>query len=336
MKKRVSREERRRLLLEVARLHYEQRLSKTDISHKVETSPTQVARLLQEAEELGIVKFQFAPPKSEELALELEGRYPFLKKAVVVPRVKDPLFQQHVLAVAAAEYFEAHVRPHTSVGLSGGNTIYQMVKELPERRRAIKIFPTAIIGRGPTITHIDPMVLVAILWAKSGGEPGAAYSVTVPPINSGLTLDHVAKEYRKFKSWPQVQEVYEGMQKVDTVFASLGSIRADEDYRRSTRHDTAKLLGTSEISESELEKEGIVGDINYSFFDVEGQTKPRWNPFLSLDVNMLQEMVADGRSERRVVVVVGQYKVNALRAALTGNLCNVVVTDDAAAQELLK
>ena len=45
------------------------------------------------------------------------------------------------------------------------------------------------------------------------------------------------------------------------------------------------------------EWEGIVGDVNYSFFDADGRTKSRWNLFLTLDVEHLRQMAADGASK---------------------------------------
>jgi DNA-binding transcriptional regulator LsrR (DeoR family) len=43
-------------------------------------------------------------------------------------------------------------------------------------------------------------------------------------------------------------------------------------------------------------------------------------------------MVADPKS--RVVVIVGSYKLQALRAVLRGKLCNVLITDAEAAEKI--
>jgi Putative sugar-binding domain len=70
----------------------------------------------------------------------------------------------------------------------------------------------------------------------------------------------------------------------------------------------------------------------YSFFDEEGGTSPELNLFPSLGVDRLRDMV---KAKKRVVVAVGRYKLPALKAALRGKLFNVLITDEAAAKELL-
>jgi deoxyribonucleoside regulator len=334
MKQRISDEERRSLLLQVARLHYEQRMSKTEVSHVVRTSPTQVARLLQEAENEGIIQFKFAPPEEEKLGMDLTRKYPHLQRAIVIASVPDPVFQRQLLGQKAVEYFEANVKPKMKVGISGGYTLFEMVENLPKKDRNIEIYPTAILGRGPTIMHIDPIILVTLLWAKSGSQPGTAYSVTVEAPQASRSRKQIEGDLNKLKAREKVREVYEGMKSVDVVFASIGSMYADEEYRQATQHDVRQILGELNLSEEELRNEGVVGDINYSYFDEAGNTQKKWSFFLSLDVNLLRQMAQD-IPNRQVVVIVGNYKRKALRAVLKGRLCNVLITDRIAAQSLL-
>jgi deoxyribonucleoside regulator len=334
VKKKMTDEERRSLLLQVSRLHYEQRMSKTEVSHVVRTSPTQVARLLQEAEDEGIIQFKFAPPEEERLGMDLGKRYPHLLKAIVIPSVPDPVFQRRLLGKKAAEYFEANVRPGMKVGISGGYTLFEMIENLPKKERSIEIYPTAVIGRGPTIMHIDPIILVTLLWAKSGGQPGTAYSVTVQAPQGSRSRKQIHADLNRLKLQEKARQVYEGMQSVDIVFASIGSMYADEEYRQATQHDVRQILGEMNLSEEELRREGAVGDISYSYFDENGNSRPEWSLFLSLDVGMLRKMALEVPS-KQVVVVVGGYKTKALKAAVKGRLCNVLITDRTAARALL-
>jgi deoxyribonucleoside regulator len=340
----MSESQRRQLLLVVARLYYgDQKWSKTKISSELDIPTMQVGRLLREAEDKGIVRFSFVPPEDEGLAGEVMSKYTFLRRVVIVPHIEDVLAQQETLGSAAAKYFESEVFDGARVALSGGNTVYQMVKRIPEKERRLDIYPTAIIGRGPTTGHLDPMVLATLLWARSGAELGSkVYSVTVPPVKDNTSLPELAKEYRRIiKDLPEVDEVFEGMQSVDFVFASIGSVKTSERYRRARKRREMNLFGAIKISESDLrqlENDGVVGDINYSLFNSEGQTmRENWSPFRTLGVGVLRGMVQErGLHQKRVVIVVGQYKITALKAALAGQICNVLITDDAAARELLE
>jgi hypothetical protein len=98
------------------------------------------------------------------------------------------------------------------------------------------------------------------------------------------------------------------------------------------RHKTAGamgMLGAVGVQEEVLLQEGVVGDINYSFIDERGQTRPEWRLFLTLQADELRLMAAD--QTKRVVVVGGKYKESILLAALRGGLLNVLVTDEASA-----
>jgi hypothetical protein len=209
-----------------------------------------------------------------------------------------------------------------------------MINALPDQRRDIDIYPAAIIGRGPVIAHIDPMILVTLLWAKSGREQGRAHYVTVLPPEKGSTREEVQKEYKQFhKTRKKVSELFEQMKDVDVVFASIGGLEVSSEYRSATSYATKNLLGEMSLTEEDLRAEGAVGDIAYSFFNEKGETKPEWNFFLSLGVKHLKQIAAD--PNKRVVVVVGGYKIAALKAVLRGKLCNVLITDAQAAETVL-
>jgi DNA-binding transcriptional regulator LsrR (DeoR family) len=123
------------------------------------------------------------------------------------------------------------------------------------------------------------------------------------------------------------------MKLVDIVFASIGALDVNPEYRAATQYVTKNLLKEVKLSEQDLRDQGVVGDIIYSFFDAKGKTKPAWNIFLSLGVDFLREMAA--ATDKKVVVVVGSYKMDALKALLQGKLCNVLITDGYAAESLI-
>jgi deoxyribonucleoside regulator len=76
------------------------------------------------------------------------------------------------------------------------------------------------------------------------------------------------------------------------------------------------------------------GDINCSFFDRHGKTRrPDWEFFLKLDVDNMRKLAA--HLQKEVVVIAGNYKIEPLKAALEGNLCNVLITDEQTMRDLL-
>jgi deoxyribonucleoside regulator len=332
MPKKPEADERLRQVLKVAHLFYDKEMTKTDISHEIRASTTQVARLLAEAREQGFVRIEFAPPKLHELAERLKARYGWLADATVVSHSDDLVFLRRMIGVAAAQYFESHVEEGATVAIGGGDTMYEMVMALPREDRNIRMAPTAIIDTGPVLTHIDPTVLLTILWVRSGRKPGQAHFATGLPFHKPLSRQKVREEYEEFSRRRAVQEVLAEMRRADFMFASLGCLQPDANYEKLAPRPHQYLLENLRLSLSTILKEGAVGDINYSFFDQEGLTTPDWNVFPSLGADQAKAMIKEGK---KVVVAAGKYKLAALRGALKGRLFNVLITDEMAAKELL-
>jgi DNA-binding transcriptional regulator LsrR (DeoR family) len=329
----MKKEDRLALLYKVAQLHYEEGMKKYEIGNIVRQSPTQVANLLKEAEEAGIVRIRVTLPRLKTLQEKLKSKFS-LRDVVVIPFESNCPALLKMLSQAAAEYFDDKVSDGSKVGLGGGYLIYEMVNLLPERIRDLKIFPAAIIARGPEIGHIDPMTVGTLLWAKSGHLKQRAHCVTVTPLDRPANLSQLRKHYQELMRNNIVKDLLESMKTVDWLFASIGGLDADEAYVAATNYSTRNLLSEIQLDDANLRKEGVVGDIVYSFFDRDGNTKPQWNAVATLGVNQVKLMAAD--PTKRVVVVVGGYKLRALQAVLRGRLCNVLITDAGAAELILE
>jgi DNA-binding transcriptional regulator LsrR (DeoR family) len=257
----------------------------------------------------------------------------------VVPFSPNYPFTRDQLARAGAELFDEIVSDGSSVAISGGFTPYEMIAALPERPRDIEIFPVALIGRGPHIRHIDPLVNVTLLWAKCGRTAGANKArpqfATVLPPEKDVLKAHPRAPYREFLEKSQtVQNVYTAMQDIDVVFAGLGPLGADSEYKRYTFDTATELLQFMGITEQQLIDGGAVGDICYNICDKNGEQKPEWDFFPTLKLKRLRELAS--APDKRVVVIAGQYKERILQTVLRSRLCNALVTDEQTAEKLLE
>lgn len=334
-------------LLRVARLYYENNLSKTAIADKLKLSVTHIARLLDEAKDAGVVKIEFNGPRHETLARNLVKRYSCLREAIVIGTESDYLLQTRTLAKAAAEYFDDylshHRRTNVKVGLSGGQTVFEFVKALPERRRNITLYPTTILGRGATIVkHFDPIASLMVLWGKSGYRRDGLFLVTVtplekksdgqtPPTERPLSPEEIRSELDDLLKRRKVSSVYKAMAEVDLIFASLRQIGLPTKTTERMGATALDLLEDLGVQERHLK--GAVGDLNYSFIDERGESRPEWRLFLSLQADQLRSIAKN--PSKRVVIIAGQHKRRILRAALRGGLLNVLITDELTATALL-
>jgi deoxyribonucleoside regulator len=322
-------------LIEICRLHFEEGYSKVEISKMLDMTAISVGRRIKEARDTGLVKIEINPPYLKARQNELVSRYKCLKKAIVVHSSNDFIFERRLCAKAAAEYFDEKVdEKMKQVALGGGNTMYDMVTALPFRDRDLEIYPTAIMGRGPTIETPDRAVIMSLLWSKSGNEKVKAYYASILPAENIKSVKELQQEHDKFlKEREIVRQVFEGMQKVECVFTGLGLVKQNPDYARISPPTALRRLNEMKVFPQDMEQvPGAVGEVSYDFFDVDGNSREEWKLAISIGVEQLKTMVGD---EREVVMVAGRYREQALKAALNGGLLNVLITDSRTAETLL-
>jgi deoxyribonucleoside regulator len=321
-------------LIEICRMYFQEGYSQIEISKRLNMTPMSIGRRIKQAREKRLVKIEIDPPHLNSMQDQLLSRFSCLKKAIVVYSTSDFLFERRLCANAAAEYFDEKVNAGMKrVALSGGNTLYDMVNALPFRDRDLEIYPTAIMGRGPSIETPDRAVIMSLLWSKSGNEKVKAYYASILPAENISSVAELQQEHDKFlKERHIVRQVFEGMQKVECVFTGLGLVKQNPEYARFSPQTALRRLTEMNVLPQDMEAVGAVGEVNYDFFDVEGNTREEWQLGISIGVEQLKRMVEE---EREVVMVTGKFREQALKAALNGGLLNVLITDDRTAKTLL-
>jgi deoxyribonucleoside regulator len=320
----------------IRRYHRDEETLK-EIASALGVDKQKIYRELKAAEKQWIVRIQIIAPPLIELGAQLITKFVHLNKAIVVPSCNDFIFQRRLCAEAAAKYFEELIEPKESkiksIALGGGHTLYEMVDALPIREREIEIYQTAIQGRGPILMTPDRAVITSLLWSKSG-ERATAYTASVPSMKQKFKiLEEVAAAALKFAEDPVVSEVFKRMKAVDCVFTTLGTIGNQPKYNEYSPQSTLRLLADNGFDAEVLKLLGMVGEVSYNFFNLEGETKPGWQLGISLGVNELKWMVNE---KKTVVLVAGECKEDALRGALNGKMCNVLITDSRTAKLLLE
>jgi DNA-binding transcriptional regulator LsrR (DeoR family) len=141
------------LMSHLARLYYVEGLTKQEIGDRLGMSRFKVARLLDQARELGVVRFDIAEPLAVDTeAAETLARCFGLDLAVVAAESDDPA----ALARAAAAWIPDLLPADESVGVGWGATLGQIAELLPAldgSRPVVQIcgaIPGLERGTGPT------------------------------------------------------------------------------------------------------------------------------------------------------------------------------------------
>lgn len=303
-------ESREHLMVNIARMAYQQDRSLVEIAQETGLNRWQVSRLLQEARDLGVVRIEIVPRSSRRTGLETQLQEVFgIRDAVVVPHGQDDVAQ------AAGQYLAA-VKPRPRiVGVSWGRTMASVAHWLPPQwNDGVEVVQiNGTVAPIPGSTHHND---VAQIFAQKGN--GRVIPLPVPAIvGERLTRDVLEKDRI-------VADVLRHARSAQMLAFSLGGLNEDSVLLRS-----GNILKTEM---KDLLRAGAVGDILGRFINRRGQIV---DP--ELDARTIGLTLTDLKNRDRVVgIAVGPEKHEVVLGALQAGLINVLVTDEATASFALE
>jgi DNA-binding transcriptional regulator LsrR (DeoR family) len=122
-----------------------------------------------------------------------------------------------------------------------------------------------------------------------------------------------------------VKETFDTFPTLDVAIVGIGALKPSALLESSGNSFTVSELET-------LRSEGAVGDVCLRYFDEEGQLirSDLLNRVIGIDLPVLK------RVNKIIGIAGGPSKFRAIKAAVTGKLINVLITDQKTAQKLVK
>jgi DNA-binding transcriptional regulator LsrR (DeoR family) len=310
-----------RLLGRIARLYYERDLTQLEISRRLRLSRQKVQRLLQQARERGVVRISIAPVVGTFADLEegLESRFD-LREAVVVETATsaDQESISREIGTAAADYLLRVLQPQERVVISWGGTVKAMVDALARASRTERAEGTMVIqglgglGDPGRESHASDLTrrMARSLGATPVLLPAPGVAGTRDARNAFCKDDQVSRALRAGQT-ATIAVMGIGVPRRDSVLLTEGSIVSWNELRQ-------------------LQSSGAVGDINLRYFDARGRAVRS-----AIDDRVVGLSLAEIRQVPHVVGIAGgAAKFDAIRAALTGGLLHVLITDHTTARRL--
>jgi DNA-binding transcriptional regulator LsrR (DeoR family) len=340
-------------MLQAARLFYKDGLNKQDIAKRLTIDSRKVKWLLEQAKDLGVVTITFHETGESDLEDRLRQQYPHLMKVAILPgseeiTVPDAYadFLKRAAAIAARDFDEFIDRASGNpvhVGVSGGESVMQIVNAVPEKKRNAYIHVTSLVGRGrlpKSASHIDPIANASMLFSKCGLQPGHCEYATVPPLIPGPEARaNIPGQLEQLAALRPIGEVIKAMDDIEFAFAGLGMVYVKAEPIQRARVTMTELLRPI-VTPRELAQEGAQADMCYSLIDHAGAGRPEWEFFLTAGygtkysgVEFYKRMVQE---QKKVLVIAGPGKIPALRAALAAEAFNIWITDQHSAEQLAK
>ena len=309
-------EARDHLMVQIARMIYQQEKTLTDVAAETGLNRWQVSRLLQEARDLGVVRIEIVPRTLRDPELETKLTRTFgLRDAVVVPGSVESAEGLEGVQRAAGQYL-ASVKPRPNVvGVSWGRTMGGVARWLPPgwNSGVTVVQINGTVTPVPGIAHHND---VADAFARKGN--GRMIPLPVPAIVGERTTREVLEKDRI------VADVIAVARSAQVLAFSMGVAGSDSVLVRS-----GNILDNEMAA---LVRGGAVGDVLGHFIDRRGEIV---DP--DLDARAIGLSLSDlKRRERAIGIVGGADKHQVALGALQAGLINVLVTDEATARYALE
>lgn len=307
-----------RLLYRIAQSYYLDGMTQQQIATRFSLSRPKVSRLLRKARDERIVNITLVPPTGgmADLERELEHRYS-LEEAVIVT-VSDPRSSTGVareLGPAAAQCLVRCISGKEIVGVTWGTTILAMVDALPFKSWSDVTVVQMLGGLGP----VDALEHSTALAQRIAQRFNARLRLLPAP---GIVSTRAAAQ--ALRSDSQIADTLALAARADVAVVGLGV----------PLPGSVLLRDGAIIDENELEclrGAGAVGDIGLRYIDAYG--RPVDVEIQERVIGLTIEQIRD--IPRVIGVAGGEAKTEVIRAALRGQILDVLVTDHATARALL-
>ena len=307
-----------RLMTVASRLYHERGVRQRDIATQLGVSQPRVSRLLQQAEDQGIIRTVVVAPEGiyPEPEEALEDAYK-LRECHVVEVFGGEEAIPRELGVAAARYLGETTLWGPRVGYtSWSTTLREMAREIGFIRRAGVTHVVEMLGDlgAPLLQHEAGRATLQLARAL-GAEP---VLLRTPGVLATAALrEAVLRDVHVGRALHMLDEL-------DLAFVGVGPADFHGPLREGDNFFSAEQLAAVRAA-------GAVGQLDQRFIDADGD--PVRTQLDDLVVAISHAQLREART--RVVVAGGTSKWEPLHAALRGGWVDVLVTDLASARYLI-
>lgn len=303
--------------LKVSRFYYEHNYDQSKIAKLMGLSRPTVSRLLQFAKDSGFVQITIKDPFNDtvSLAKQIEDKYNIDKAIVTYVPTTDYKMVLEGLGKAGAEYLEGIVQDNDSIGITWGETMGYVARNLnsdsntQENVRIIELKGSDSNSKVNNYSH-------EIVSDFANAFNTRIENLPLPVIFSNNETTKMVKKD------DQIKKILNDGKETNIALYTVGTVRSD-----------ALLFNLGYLKDDEVEKlkRESVGDICSRFITSKGEIADDSvnDRTIAIELDELKN------KKYSILIAGGEQKTNAIKAALTGGYSNVLVTDSITAQELL-
>ncbi len=309
-------QDNQKLMVEVAFYYYKKGLTQSEIASKLLITRQRVNKLIKESRDTGIV--EIAIKGSEHLLVDtersIESRFN-IDTCIVIPSPskEEQLFEK--LGSQGAKYLEKLLTNHMSIGISWGKTLYNLTTKMPDLSTKYKDLKVVqVVGSSNTYSSdIRSVSITRLLASKLGANPIYLHSPT-------FLRESTKKE---FMQEPIITHVFDEITTCDILITSIGDLSK---YASSLQEQPIDQELYDDLLASDA-----VGNICLEYLNQDGKSA---NCALNKRrIGIAMETLA--KIDNVIIVAGGTHKIAPLKAVLSGDYVNTLITDENTANLLL-
>lgn len=305
------------LMLRASRLYYEDGWTQQQVADGLNVSRPRVSRLLQRAREQGIVEIRINDPFSTSLQFEeaLTTTFGLTQAIVVAGEMGSVEVGRKRIGLTAARYLIETLKDGDRVGIGWGRTLQAMVSSLTHPKPiSISVVPlTGGLGQIASSFQVNELARIVAECFEGRWRP-----LYAPAVSGSVEIrDSILQA-------GDVKQVVDSWRDLNVALVGIGNVDFDAEIQ---------MLFVDYLdghSQEEFRKAKAVGDICMRFFDVNGHPCPEIpEGVVGINLTHLQDIPCV------VGVAGGAQKGEAILGALRGRFINTLITDEAAARQIM-
>jgi DNA-binding transcriptional regulator LsrR (DeoR family) len=306
------------LIYKIARLYYERNLTQQEIANRYGISRIKVSRLLARAINEKIVQIRITEPENpfSEQEHQLEEKYQL--DEVIIAEARTDVEKEVIesIGIAGASYIAGNLQGDETIGITWGRALNSLINNLPSLNYPDLKVVQMLGGLGQPEAEFHGAELTRRMAQAFGTRPRLIHSPAI--LKTAELCDEL-------KNDDQVKDTLQLAVHADIALVGIGWFDDNSPIIKNKNI----LPGPDIMKLKELK---AAGDISLRFFDGDGN-------FIHTDLdNRIVGLSTDEilSIPRRIGVAGGKSKYNTVKAAITGKLINVLITDQHTALNLLQ
>ncbi|MDC7125709.1 MAG: sugar-binding transcriptional regulator [Spirochaetales bacterium] len=296
------------LMFKIAYYYYFEEMTQQNIAERLSISRIKVIKLLEKARQKGIIQFHLR--KNPEFYLQYEQH--LIKKfglidVFVVPAPNDQSKTNTNLAKAASLYINGRLKDDDLINVGYGDTSSHLLNNLA----TMAVKPISCVSLTGGVSYYLPDTRSNVFNAN-------LHLIPAPLLASSPEMAQAIRDEAT------INEIFQMASIASLTVVGIGGL-----------HENSTIFKTGTLTTNDmlyLKTHGAVGDILSHFIDKDGK-------LIQTDIEdrLISMPLETLKSFKTVIgVAAGEHKISAIKGALRGHYCNILITDANTAQKLLE